>query len=503
MSSFIGTVFETPSISRIKFSTKPGGHVRVGELVEINADGTKQLGRIISINRRNYLIDQDSAVQLSSLYESKTDINAKSIGIRGEFEDYIVGEIEIIGRRQGTIFRRPRTPISIGEKVFVADENFLKEQIKPLNKSIVIGSFRMNENIDVHLDLNEILTKHFCVLAMTGMGKSWAVAVIIEQIAREYDIPIIIFDPHGEYSSLCCERGAGNSDSKKVINKTKIYVTAAEQVKKLLDKRFENKFHKDRKSQRLCVNLGDLETYQIIYLLEKLHDISEAQRRILQAGWSAIHKDPDLRSTTDIEKIKNKLSEVAGRVVYGEASPHILNTKLELLYDKAPFIRKDIGEPVIKILELVKKGQLTIIDMSGMELIFQQALIAIVANKILEGRMLDEIPPVLTIFEEAHRFMPSGGEMTASKPSLKRIAQEGRKFMMGLGIVSQRPSRVDSDVLSQCNTQIILRLTNPDDQRYVRAISEHVTDEDLEEIKSLSPGKLIFSVALFHYLLLL
>jgi DNA helicase HerA-like ATPase len=72
---------------------------------------------------------------------------------------------------------------------------------------------------------------------------------------------------------------------------------------------------------------------------------------------------------------------------------------------------------------------------------------------------------------------------------MKQIAQEGRKFFVGLGLISQRPSRVDADVLSQCNNQIIMRMTNPNDQSYVRRISEWVTDEDLEEIKMLAPGE--------------
>ena len=72
---------------------------------------------------------------------------------------------------------------------------------------------------------------------------------------------------------------------------------------------------------------------------------------------------------------------------------------------------------------------------------------------------------------------------------MKQIAQEGRKFFVGLGLISQRPSRVDADVLSQCNNQIIMRMTNPNDQSYVRKISEWVTDEDLEEIRTLAPGE--------------
>ncbi len=143
----------------------------------------------------------------------------------------------------------------------------------------------------------------------------------------------------------------------------------------------------------------------------------------------------------------------------------------------------------------MKKGQISIIDLSGMQEIYQQAFIGVFANEVLNKRINNNLPPVLLLFEEAHRFIPGSGE-TASKPSLKRIAQEGRKFLIGMGVISQRPSRVDDDVLSQCNTQFIMRLTNPTDQNYVKRISENVTDSDLTRIRTLSPGEaLIFGSA--------
>ena len=488
MDNFAGTVYETLSTTRVRFSTKPGGFVSSGELVEIGGGDRKQLGRITSIERRNYLIDQDGAVQLSSLYDGDPSIDTKTMGIRGDFRDHIVGEIEIIGRRGGNIFKRPRAPFNIGEKIFKANREFLEEQLRPDAQSIAIGTFRDNHEVKVHLNLNELISKHFCVLAMTGGGKSWTIAVIIEAIARKYDIPIVIFDPHGEYSSLCCARD-DTPDAASVTGKIKIFVVAEKTIQKSSDELFKEKFNKQRDSERLCVNMADLETYQIIYLMQSMFELSEAQNRILQAGWSDITDDPAIKSTTDIEKIIKKLEEVASRVTKGDSAKNILNTKLRLLYHGAPFIRKYVDDPRADIKDIVKKGQVTVIDMSGMEVLYQQAFIAIISNKILRGRMRREIPPVLTIFEEAHRYIPSGAEFTASKPTIKRIAQEGRKFLMGMGIISQRPSRVDSDVLSQCNTQIIMRLTNPNDQKYVKQVSEHITDSDLEEIRTLAPGE--------------
>ena len=173
----------------------------------------------------------------------------------------------------------------------------------------------------------------------------------------------------------------------------------------------------------------------------------------------------------------------------GVAAKNILNTKLRILFNTMPFIRKSAEQRAVKLEEIVKRGKISVLDMSGIEVIHQQALMAILSSKILKARMSGEIPPLLLILEEAHRYIPSGAISTASKPTIKRVAQEGRKFLMGMGIISQRPSRLDDDVLSQCNNQIIMRLTNPNDQNYVKKVSEWVGESDLEEIRSMVPGE--------------
>lgn len=487
MSEFIGTIYETLSISRVSFSTKPGGSVSSGQLVELYGDeGEKYLGRITSINRRNYIIDQNGAVELSTLYDENENISSADIGIIGDLQDYIIGKVEVIGYRKEDrkFFTRPRKPFKIGSKVYKASKEFLDEQLKPWSRAIEIGKFRDNDEVSIFLDINELISKHFSVLAMTGSGKSWTVSVIIEAIAKEYNIPIIIFDPHGEYSSL--KASIKNNTENMVSKKTEIFVAANEITKQNSDKLFKEIFGINRNSKSLYIRINDLETYQIIHLLKSLYDLSEPQSRILQAGWSKVQADPELENIDDILK---KLDDESSGIVQGPSPSKILGSKLRLLYNNMDFISKKSNQEIINIQDVIKKGQISIIDMSGIELIHQQALIAVLSSKILKERMLRNIPPLLLILEEAHRYIPSGAINTASKPTIKRIAQEGRKFLMGMGIVSQRPSRLDDDVLSQCNSQIIMRLTNPNDQNYVKKVSEWVSESDLEEIKSMMPGE--------------
>ena len=80
--------------------------------------------------------------------------------------------------------------------------------------------------------------------------------------------------------------------------------------------------------------------------------------------------------------------------------------------------------------------------------------------------------PVVLICEEAHRYVPNSGEAQyeAAQESIRRIAKEGRKYGLGLFLVSQRPSEVESTVLSQCNSWIVLRITNESDRNHVRGV---------------------------------
>ena len=106
------------------------------------------------------------------------------------------------------------------------------------------------------------------------------------------NLPILIFDPHGEYSSLKVSNKEQQDEmgvkENPISVKTKIYVAADEQTKKSSDEMFQEKFGIDRESESLNVNITDLETYQIIHLLRSLYESSEAQSRILQAGWTDI-----------------------------------------------------------------------------------------------------------------------------------------------------------------------------------------------------------------------
>jgi len=154
--------------------------------------------------------------------------------------------------------------------------------------------------------------------------------------------------------------------------------------------------------------------------------------------------------------------------------------------------------------EIVRKNQLTVIDLSDADERLSESIITAIAKGIFSrrknyvkgdgnGEVIDT--PVFLVLEEAHNFAPRGMEdrTVLSRGVLRRIAREGRKFGTGLCIVSQRPNKLDSDVLSQCNTQIIMKIVNPSDQEYIRQSVESVTEDIVRDLPSLGRGEAIIA----------
>ncbi|HMB44222.1 MAG TPA: ATP-binding protein, partial [Candidatus Methanoperedens sp.] len=141
------------------------------------------------------------------------------------------------------------------------------------------------------------------------------------------------------------------------------------------------------------------------------------------------------------------------------------------------------------ISELVQDGRASIIDMKGVNPDLQAMIVAKLCTDIFDARKLNTVPPCMLVIEEAHNFCPEKGfERTVSTDILRTIASEGRKFGLGLMVVSQRPARVDKNILSQCNTQIIMKVTNPNDLKAISKGLEGIGSDVEDDIKSLSPG---------------
>ncbi|HLG77311.1 MAG TPA: ATP-binding protein, partial [Ktedonobacteraceae bacterium] len=155
--------------------------------------------------------------------------------------------------------------------------------------------------------------------------------------------------------------------------------------------------------------------------------------------------------------------------------------------------------------EIFKPGQCTVLQLNEIDERDQQVIVATLLRRLNQARMDTErgkvhsgesyLPyPVFVLLEEAHHFAPGGTEVV-STAILKQVLAEGRKFGIGVGLISQRPGKLDSDVLSQCQTQCIMRIVNEIDQKSVASAIEGVGRDLLDNLPALSKGQVIVAGA--------
>ncbi|HVG38552.1 MAG TPA: ATP-binding protein, partial [Pyrinomonadaceae bacterium] len=233
-----------------------------------------------------------------------------------------------------------------------------------------------------------------------------------------------------------------------------------------------------------------------------LHYLSQAYRKLTagERGERGLWGYQDLRDAVTAEKYGEEDSRGGSSGNVG--SIDALLWRLDSRFDRHDSIFSDHEH--IALNELFKPGRCTVLQLSDIEQHEQQVVVATLLRRVNKARMAtvreeadrssdSYLPyPVFTLLEEAHRFAPAG-QTVVSTNILKQILSEGRKFGVGIGLITQRPGKLDQDVLSQCMTQIIMRIVNPIDQDTVAKSVEGAGRQLLDELPSLTKGQAVIS----------
>ncbi|AMD17547.1 ATPase [Methanobrevibacter sp. YE315] len=420
---------------------------KVGEYVTMEYDGKLVLGMIENLIRGNDALNVD-------INDFKAIQKISRIGVE---DNYIRGKVKILGDVNDDL-KLPRTPVVPGTEIKLADASILKEIFK-VKHPIKLGSLVNQSDVDVNVDANPILSRHLAILAMTGAGKSNTVSVLIDQLLG-YNIPIFVFDMHGEYKDAEFPNGDVNVIKPKINPK---YMNFYE-IKKLVNiggNSFiqERHFRRAFKQAKKMISDGVAHTNNFLQII---YDILEMDSR--EEG-----------SDKQIVDVMNKIDDSMD--------------KYSNLFDN------NAGN----ILSSIKKAQANVLDLSQVDESVANVLVSHILRNSLQrskdaahngdkDKLLDN--SVFFILEEAHILAPNKRD-SDSKRWIQRIAREGRKFGLGLCLVSQSPKTVDHDALSQMNNMIILRLVEPEDQRHVQSASESLSQDLINQLPSLNVGEAI------------
>jgi DNA helicase HerA-like ATPase len=475
------------------FITTDSAQARIGEFVYYaTRDGDTERHIIGNITSRK-LVRNLPDVFLSDP-EISPSVVSSLIGLSsdcGELYEISVETIGYFSRALGD-FVNPRIPPNPGDPVFLASSETLANVLSPRRVEDVgsahVGSLltRSAGEVPVVLSIKDVVSTHLAILASTGAGKSYTAGVLVEELMRPYNrAAVLIVDPHGEYDTL------------RSIEDDKIF-------------HGEDGYQPEVKiftHDRVKVRVSTLTEADIKYLLPEgtsdkmLHYLSQAYRKLTagERGERGLWGYQDLRDAVTAEKY----GEDDGRGSGGNVgSIDALLWRLDNRFDRPDSIFSDNEH--ISLNELFKPGRCTVLQLSDIEQNEQQVVVATLLRRVNKARMAtvrgdaqagteNHLPyPVFALLEEAHRFAPAG-QTVVSTNILKQILSEGRKFGVGIGLITQRPGKLDQDVLSQCMTQIIMRIVNPIDQDTVAKSVEGAGRQLLDELPALTKGQAVIS----------
>ena len=378
-----------------------------------------------------------------------------------------VARISMIGRREenGSIFR-PLTPVLPASKVYRADEDMLKRTLGlrlDRGEGVYVGKI-FHTDVDVVLDPSELVKKHISIIAKTGSGKSYACGVLIEELSDK-DIPVVVLDLHGEYHSLM----SPNLDDDQYLRMRRFDITPEGLAERLSEFSFMPSDDDGEGPHPIGIDIKGFKAEELLQLMGI---------RNMGVGTSILYNA--LNTAREVLDDAYDLSDVLS-IVENDHNPakwNIVNGLQHLL--SMPFF----SSPRTPLSEIVQKGRISVIGLGDVPLDHQQIGVAALVRRLYIARREGAIPPFMLVVEEAHNFCPQTGP-AVTKEIIKTIASEGRKFGLGLMVVTQRAAKVDKNVLSQCGTQIIMKVTNPNDIKAIISSVEGLDTRMSDEIQRL------------------
>ncbi len=487
----IGTVKgpgETPNEFTL-IAPDPARRVKHGEFLYYTAhvDGAPRriLGRVtgrVSVKLFPDSFMADPAVSPGQI--------AALLGYDSDASELFEIAVTVLGYFSATLgdFINPRVPPQNGEPVYIADDAMLGQVLSKRKQGEIgsawLGSLlsREPDAVPVALDVKGFTSTHLAIIASTGSGKSYLAGVLLEEMMMPHNrAAVLIVDPHGEYSTL--QDMQNDTRFRKGNYAPTVRIFTPDMVKVSFD----------------SLTLADLR-YLLPNLSEKMHyqlgrAYSFAGRSAKGGHYTLDHLMYAVRQVADGKKDEEEFSEddpTTGGLIW-----RLNALKNSRIFND--FENMGLGE-------LFRPGQCTVLQLNEVDQREQQVIAATLLRRAYQARINTEkhkssrgdddyLPfPVFCLIEEAHNYAPANGDAVTTE-ILKTVLSEGRKFGVSVGLISQRPGKLDSDVLSQCMTQCIMRITNPIDQNRIAESVESVGRDLIRELPSLSKGQVIVSGA--------
>ena len=428
-------------------SSKP---LSVGEYIIIDSQDGKILGLV-----EKSMISSEALTNIRNFDEAVESKEVADINSRDKNYKVKIGILGFLDKLQRGQMILPAVPPLPGTSIIEATQKDLGMIFGPItNEWIRIGSLLRNSTIEAKININKIVSRHLAILAMTGMGKSNLVSLIARHIGS-LNGTLIIFDYHNDYENLDVSK----------IN----YMMAK-------------------------INPRLLPADKLAEVIE-LRENADKQQRVLRESLTESVK----QSKDFWQSLEDSVSSY-GRTAkgYADSASRVLDKIDDAKHRFSDILDPDCGDPV----DLIKEGRVNVLNISELSERQANAGLSYYLQELLQQRkdavwerkgksshkrINKFLAPIFVIIEEAHVFIPKG-EHTDTKYWASKVAREGRKFGIGLGVVSQRPRNIDPNVLSQMGSLAIMRIVQDDDQQQIASAAESLSKDLLSQLSSLNIG---------------
>lgn len=445
----IGYVVGDNTSEIFRFVTEDSVKLKKWEYVYVNSNSNRIIGRV------------ERVVSKSELLNDSMDFKSVERYVRSDLSYSVniciartLGTVSAEGLELSRDFIRPgtavyRAPSDLLEKIFSFQED----------EGLSIGTLADRHDVSVSVDIRG-MRRHVAIVAQTGAGKSHTAGVLMEELLKK-GASIIVLDPHADYVLMRKSQHGSFYSSAIRVFRTPLSTGRYDVFQKGIIDEFTLRF-------------ADLEADDISEIMGIKESWTNLRKAVEQAV-SSMHGKRDfddfVHSAESLEP--EDYHRIAGRI-------RLLSKVKSIFSDRTTGLN-----------DYLSPGMMSILDLSGMDQFLAGYFSYRVLSEIYDAKITSQYPyPVFIFIEEAHNFVPPGSQTLISQ-TIKKIASEGRKFGIFLVVITQRPGKIDQDVLSQCNSEIILRITNPLDQKAILESGEAISQSVIDDLPSLNVGEAI------------
>lgn len=460
-------------------SSKPGQHL-IGVVVRITRKPESQELEYVEPDQEEFIPNENNLVKITLI---------------GTLLDRVGNDYNVFRRTLETVPEIDANCFSL-EKGCLTSFMQVISKVETDGPHLSLGNFTLDEEAVAYLNGNRLFQRHAVIVGSTGSGKSWLTARLLDQIAELPQANVVLFDIHGEYHTLTGDAfkqlriaGPSDIDSKSGLENGVLHLPYWLLGYEALVSMFVDRSDQNAPNQSMIIT-------QTIVDQKKAYLDCKKQKEILDNftidSPVPFHIDnvlKELRSKNE-EMVKgargdrqgpyhSKLSRLIGRL---EAKRY--DRRLAFLFQPPQeCMEMNWLEEMVHIVSASrgsqddKNGGIKIIDFSEVPSDVLPLMLGLLAQIIFSTNLwtkTDKRHPIAIMCDEAHLYIPERMRADSSDSVaveiFERIAKEGRKYGIGLVVISQRPSEVNRTVLSQCNNVVAMRLTNADDQNVIRRL---------------------------------